>query len=92
LLSYSLQKLRATPDGDGSLLDQVMILIWERHGNSNLHHIQHLPILLAGGGAGRLHGGRHIRYSDQTPLINLYLTLLHKLDVPVESIGDSTGE
>ncbi|MCH7746958.1 MAG: hypothetical protein IH939_02560 [Acidobacteria bacterium] len=47
---------------------------------------------MAGGGAGRLHGGRHIRYSDQTPLINLYLTLLHKLDVPVESIGDSTGE
>ena len=92
LFSYYLEKLRATPDGDGSLLDQVMILYGSGMSNSNLHNIQKLPILLAGGGAGRLRGGRHILYADETPLTNLYLTLLNKLDVPVESIGDSTGE
>ena len=91
LFSYYLKKLRSTPDGDGSLLDQVMILYGSGMSNSNLHNIQKLPILLAGGGAGRLRGGRHIRYADETPLTNLYLTLLNKLDVPVESVGDSTG-
>jgi hypothetical protein len=60
-------------------------------GRSNLHNIQKLPILLAGGGAGQLRGGRHIRYADETPLTNLYMALLAKLDVPVEQIGDSTG-
>ena len=60
--------------------------------NSNLHNIQKLPLLLAGAGAGRLRGNRHIRYPDETPLTNLYLTLLNKLDVPVERVGDSTGE
>ena len=91
LFSYYLEKLRATPDGDGSLLDQVMILYGSGMSNSNLHNIQKLPILLAGGGAGQLRGGRHIRYADETPLTNLYLTLLNKLDVSVERIGDSTG-
>ena len=82
---------RATPDGDGSLLDQVMILYGSGMSNSNLHNIQKLPVLLAGGGAGQLRGGRHIRYADETPLTNLYMALLGKLDVPVERIGDSTG-
>ena len=92
LFAYYLDKLRATPDGDGSLLDQVTILYGSGMSNSNLHNIQKLPILVAGGGAGQLRGGRHIRYADETPLTNLYLTLLNKLDVPVERIGDSTGE
>jgi hypothetical protein len=91
LFAYYLDKLAATPDGDGSLLDQVMILYGSGMSNSNLHNIQKLPILLAGGGAGQLSGGRHIRYADETPLTNLYMTLLGKLDVPVERIGDSTG-
>jgi hypothetical protein len=91
LFAYYLDKLRATPDGDGSLLDQVMILYGSGMSNSNLHNIQKLPILLAGGGAGQLRGGRHIRYADETPLTNLYMALLAKLDVPVEQIGDSTG-
>ena len=91
LFSYYLDKLRATPDGDGSLLDQVMIMYGSGMSNSNLHNIQKLPILLAGGGAGRLQGGRHIRYADETPLANLYMTLLDKLHVPVEHFGDSTG-
>ncbi|MEE8130309.1 MAG: DUF1552 domain-containing protein [Vicinamibacterales bacterium] len=91
LLSYYLEKLRATPDGDGSLLDQVMILYGSGMSNSNLHNIQSLPLLLAGGGAGQLRGNRHIRYAAETPLTNLYLTLLGKLEVPVEQFGDSTG-
>ena len=92
LFAYYLERLRATPDGDGSLLDQVMILYGSGMSNSNLHNIQKLPLLLAGAGAGRLRGNRHIRYPDGTPLTNLYLTLLNKLDVPVERVGDSTGE
>ena len=91
LFSYYLDKLRSTPDGDGSLLDQVMIIYGSGMSNSNLHNIQKLPILLAGGGAGRLRGGRHLRYADETPLTNLYMSLLDKLDVPVEHFGDSTG-
>ena len=92
LFAYYLEKLRTTPDGDGSLLDQVMVLYGSGMSNSNLHNIQNLPILLAGGGAGQLHGGRHIQYADETPLTNLYLTLLAKLDVQAERIGDSTGQ
>ena len=92
LFAYYLKKLRATPDGDGSLLDQVMILYGSGMSNSNLHNIQKLPIVVAGGGSGRLRGGRHIRYADETPLTNLYLALLNKLDVRVDRIGDSTGE
>ena len=91
LFSYYLDRLRATPDGDGSLLDQVMILYGSGMSNSNLHNIQQLPMLLAGGGAGRIRGGRHVRYADGTPLTNLYMTLLGLMDVPVERIGDSTG-
>lgn len=92
LFAYYLDKLRATPEGDGSLLDQVMILYGSGMSNSNLHNIQKLPILLAGGGAGQLRGNRHVSYADETPLTNLYLTLLGKLGVPVERIGNSTGQ
>ena len=92
LFSYYLEKLRATQDGDGSLLDQVMIIYGSGMSNSNLHNIQKLPILLAGGGGGQLHGGRHVQYADGTPLTNLYMSLLNKLAIPVESIGDSTGQ
>ena len=69
-----------------------MIVYGSGMSNSNLHNIQKLPILVAGGGAGQIRAGRHIRYQDETPLTNLYLTLLSKLDVPVERIGDSTGQ
>ncbi len=91
LFSYYLEKLRATPDGDGSLLDQVMVVYGSGMSNSNLHNIQKLPILLAGGGAGQLRGNRHLRYADETPLTNLYMTLLDKMDVRVDRFGDSTG-
>ena len=91
LLAYYLERLAATADGDGSLLDQITLLYGSGMSNSNLHVPLGLPILVAGGGAGTLTGGRHIRYPEGTPLSNLYQTLLNKLGVPVERIGDSTG-
>ena len=92
LFASFVEKLRSTPDGDGSLLDHVMILYGAGMSDSNRHSPYELPILLVGGGAGQLKGGRHIRYPEGTPLANLHLTLLDKLGVPVERLGnDSTG-
>ena len=92
LFAYYLEKLRATPDGDGSLLDHVMIIYGAGMADSNLHAPSGLPVLLAGGGAGSLPSGRHIKYPIDTPLANLHLALLDKLGVAgVSNMGDSTG-
>ena len=91
LFSYFLERLRSTPDGDGSLLDQLVILYGRGMADSNAHTPIGLPLVLAGGGAGQLTGGRHLRYPDGTPLTNLYVSLLNKVGVPTERIGDSTG-
>jgi Protein of unknown function (DUF1552) len=92
MLAYYLEKLRSTPDGDGNLLDHVMVLYGGGMYNSNQHDTHNLPLLLAGGGVGRLEGGRHIRFKEGTPLTNLHLTLLGKLGVMAERVGDSSGE
>jgi hypothetical protein len=92
LFARYLEKLRATPDGDGSLLDHMTILYGSGISNSNRHAGDNLPILVVGGGAGRLKGGRHLVYGDQPSMANLLLTLMDKLDVPVERIGGSTGK
>jgi Protein of unknown function (DUF1552) len=92
LLSQYLAKLRATPDGDGSLLDHMTILYGSGISNSMHHSGDNLPILVMGGGAGRLKGGRHLSYSDEPTMANLLVTLMDKLDVPVERIGGSTGK
>ena len=94
MFSYFLEKLRSTPDGDGSLLDHSMIIYGAGISNGNMHKHDDLPILLAGGGGGKLKGGRHIQYSKekQIPMTNLYLTVLDKLGIPVESLGDSSGK
>ena len=91
LFSQYLAKLRATPDGDGSLLDHMTILYGSGISNSNSHAGENLPLLVVGGGAGRLAGGRHLTYADEPPMANLLVTLMDKLDVPVERIGGSTG-
>jgi len=91
LFSRYLAKLRATPDGDGSLLDHTTILYGSGISNSTKHSGDNLPILVMGGGAGRLQGGRHLVYTDKPSMANLLLTLMDKLDVPVERIGGSTG-
>jgi hypothetical protein len=90
-LARFLDRLRNTPDGDGSLLDHSMILYGSNMSNSNLHNHFPLPTLVAGGGAGQLKGGRHLKYPDHTPMANLLLTLLSKSGIPMDSIGDSTG-
>jgi len=91
LFSRFLETLRATPDGDGSLLDNSVILYGSNMSNSNAHDHFPLPNVVVGGGRGRVAGGRHLRYADHTPMTNLLLTLAHKVDVPVETLGDSTG-
>ncbi|MDE2929050.1 MAG: DUF1552 domain-containing protein [Acidobacteriota bacterium] len=92
MFAYFLQKLRSTPEGNGSLLDQVTLLYGSGMSDSDLHTPRNLPILVAGGGAGRLKGGRHVRFQKGTPLTNLYMTVLSQLGVPAERIGDSTGQ
>jgi hypothetical protein len=90
MLAHFLEKLQSTRDGEGSLLDHSIILYGSGHGNANIHEPKELPILVVGGGAGQLKGGRHIRYSG-AQLPDLHVTLLNKLGVPVENVGDSTG-
>ena len=89
LFADFVERLRTTPDGDGSLLDHSMIVYGAGMGDSNSHTSENLPILLAGGGAGS--GGHHVRYPEETPMANLHLSLLDKMGVPVESLGHSTG-
>ena len=91
LFSRYLEKLRATPDGDGTLLDNITILYGSGLSNSTRHSGIDLPLMLAGGGAGRLPSGRHIRYTDEPSMANLLVTLMDKMGVPVERIGGSTG-
>ena len=88
---YYLAKLRATPDGDGSLLDHMTIMYGTGLSNSTNHSGVNVPIILVGGGAGRLKGGRHLKYQSDTSNANLLVTLMDKFDMPVERIGASTG-
>ena len=92
LFSQYLAKLRATPDGDGSLLDHTTILYGSGISNSTRHSGDNLPVLVMGGGAGTLKGGRHLTYSDKPTMANLLVTLMDKMDVPVDHIGGSTGK
>ncbi|HLG56778.1 MAG TPA: DUF1552 domain-containing protein [Vicinamibacterales bacterium] len=92
LFSKYLARLRATPDGDGSLLDHMTIMYGSGISNSTRHSGQNLPLLLVGGGAGRFDGGRHLKYTDKPSIANLLVTLMDKLDVPVAKIGGSTGK
>ncbi len=91
LFAGYLEKLKNTPDGDGSLLDHVILLYGGGISNSDRHTHGPLPTLLAGGGGGSLKGGRHLVYPEHTPLTNLQLTLLNKMGVQAEKLGDSTG-
>jgi hypothetical protein len=92
LFAYFLEKLKATPDGDGSLLDHSLYLYGSGMGNPDIHDHVNLPILVAGGAAGKVKGGRHIRYKEPTPLANLHLTLLDKVGVRLDHFADSRGK
>ncbi len=91
LFAYFLERLKATPEGNGSLLDHCLYLYGSGMGNPNVHDHTNLPILVAGGAAGNMRGGRHIRFDQPTPLANLHLSLLNKVGVQLDSFADSTG-
>ena len=92
LFAEYLQKLAATPEGSGSMLDNVLYLYGSGMGNPNVHDHVNLPIIVAGGAAGAMRGGRHIQYKEPTPLANLHLTLLDKVGVRLDSFADSAGK
>jgi hypothetical protein len=91
MFAYFLEKMRSTPDGDGSLLDHTIILYAGSMGNASSHDRRNLPAVLVGG-AGYFKGGRHLRYVKEPPLANLHLALLDMLGTPVAQFGDSTGK
>ena len=92
LFAEFLGKLKATPEGNGTLLDHSLYLYGSGMGNPNVHDHTNLPILVAGGAAGGMKGGRHIRFGKTTPLANLHLTLLDKVGVRLDRFADSSGK
>jgi hypothetical protein len=92
LFAYFLEKLKATKDGDGTLLDHSMIVYGGAICDGNSHSHVDLPVLVAGRGDGQLKPGRHLEYPKGTPMTNLYLSLLERMNVPTERLGDSTGQ
>jgi hypothetical protein len=92
LFAYFLNKLKSIKDGEGTLLDHSMIVYGSGLADGNRHQHENLPILLAGRGDGSLKPGRHIVYKSGTPITNLYLSLLDRMGVHPEKLGDSTGK
>jgi uncharacterized protein DUF1552 len=91
LFARYLEKLRSTPDGDGNLLDHSLIVYGSGMSNGNIHDHENLPILVVGGGAGKLAGDRHVRMKTSTPLSNLWITVLDKAGIPTDKFGESVG-
>ncbi|MDC3339973.1 DUF1552 domain-containing protein [bacterium] len=91
LFAYYLDKLDSTPDGNGSLLDNLLMLYGAGMSDSNRHDNTGLPLVLLGGGSGSVKGGRHLRYREGTPISNLHLTMLDKMGLPLEKLVNSTG-
>jgi hypothetical protein len=92
LFAYFLEKLKSTPEGDGSLLDHSLYLYGSGMGNPNVHDHVNLPILVAGGGTAGVKGARHLKYDEPTPLANLHLTLLERVGVRMDNFADSKGK
>lgn len=93
MIPYFLEKLKKTPEGDGNLLDNTVVLYGSPMGDSNLHNHKRCPLFLAGHAGGQLKGNLHLMMPDGTPMANVFLTLLHRLGVDdIQSFGDSTGE
>jgi len=90
--AYLVGRMQATPDGDGTLLDHSMLLYGSSIRDGNVHDHLDLPLVLAGGKSAGIGGGRHISYKAETPMTNFLLTMLDKIGVPAETLGDSTGK
>ena len=91
VFSEFVQKLANTPDGENTMLDNALLMYGSNMSDSNLHNNFPLPTALVGGACGKLKGNQHLRYADKTPLANLHLTILEKVGIDVESVGDSNG-
>ena len=91
LFSKYLARLRATPDGDGSLLDHMIVLYGSGISNSTRHSGDNLPLLLMGGGSGKLQGGRHVKYENEPTIANMLVSVMDKMGVPVDRVGGSDG-
>ena len=91
-LAWLINKLKSTPDGDGSLLDHMMLTYGSGFSDGNAHDHANLPVVLAGRANGQIKPGRHVRYPNETPMSNLFTAMLDRMTVPVESVGDSTGK
>jgi hypothetical protein len=89
--AYFVERLKSIPEGDGSLLDQCMIVYGSGISDGNRHNRENLPVLLAGRGGGSIETGRHVHYAEETPMSNLFVSMLHRMSVPVTHVGDSTG-
>ncbi len=89
--AYFLERLKAISEGDGTLLDQCMIVYGSGLSDGNRHNNENLPVILAGRGGGTIRTGRHVRYREETPMTNLYMAMLQRVGAGVPSIGDSTG-
>jgi hypothetical protein len=90
-LAYLLEKMKATPEGEGTLLDNSMIVYGSGLSDGNRHNNENLPVILAGGGSGTITPGRHVRYPTETPMTNLFLSMLDRVGAPAAFVGDSTG-
>ena len=90
--AYFLEKLKSIPEGEGTLLDNCMIVYGSGIGDGNRHNHDDLPVLFAGHGGGTIQTGRHIRFEKDTPMTNLYVSMLERMNVSVDRIGDSTGK
>ena len=90
-LAYLLEKMKSIPEADGTLLDHTMLAYGSGNSDGNRHNHEDLPVLVAGGGCGTIKTGRHIRYPKETPLNNLWLAMLDRMSVDVDTLGDSTG-
>jgi hypothetical protein len=91
-LAYLLEKLASIQEGDGTLLDHCMVAYGSGNSDGNRHNHDDLPVLLAGGACGTIRTGRHIRYPNETPISNLWVSLLNRMDINVDQLGDSNGE
>jgi hypothetical protein len=91
LLAYFLDKLKNTPDGDGNLLDHSLVVYGSAMGDSNVHAHRRVPFLVAGHASGTVAGNRHVRCKEETPQANALLTVMNKLGIDMEELGDSTG-
>ena len=90
-LAYLLERLQSIPEGEGTLLDHSMICYGSALSDGNRHNNENLPVLLAGRGGGTIDPGRHVRYEQETPMCNLFLSMLDRVGAPTDFIGDSTG-